>query len=63
MFSGPIPETIGELLPRLMFLDIFSNSFRGRIPHSIGMLQKLKVLNLRNNYLSRKLPPQWQDLK
>jgi Leucine-rich repeat (LRR) protein len=27
------------------------------------MLQKLRVLNLRDNYLSRKLPPQLEDLK
>lgn len=27
------------------------------------MLQKLRVLNLRDNYLSGKLPPQLEDLK
>jgi hypothetical protein len=51
MFSGPLPKTIGELLPTLTFLDLSSNSITGRIPHSIGMLQKLRVLNLGNNYL------------
>ncbi|XP_059436273.1 LRR receptor-like serine/threonine-protein kinase GSO2 [Corylus avellana] len=63
MFSGPIPENVGELLPWISFLDLSSNSITGRIPHSIGMPQKLKVLILRNNYLSGKLPPQWEDLK
>jgi hypothetical protein len=41
MFSGPIPENIVELLPKLSFLDLSSNLITGRIPHSIGMLKEL----------------------
>jgi Leucine-rich repeat (LRR) protein len=63
MFSGPIPENISELLPKLSWLDLSSNSIIGRIPHSIGMLKELTVLVLRNNSLSRKLPPHWKDLR
>jgi Leucine-rich repeat (LRR) protein len=63
MFSGPIPENISELLPKLSWLDLSSNSITGRIPHSIGMLKELIGLVLRNNSLSRKLPPHWNDLQ
>jgi len=63
MFSGAIPENISELLPKLSWLDLSSNSITGRIPHSIGMLKELTSLVLRNNSLSRKLPPHWKDLR
>ncbi|XP_062162226.1 receptor-like protein EIX2 [Alnus glutinosa] len=63
MFSGAIPENISELLPKLSWLDLSSNSITGRIPHSIGMLKELTGLVLRNNSLSRKLPPHWKDLR
>jgi len=63
MFSGPIPENISELLPMLYWLDLSSNSIIGRIPHSIGMLKELRVLVLRNNSLSEKIPPHWKDLR
>jgi Leucine-rich repeat (LRR) protein len=63
MFSGAIPENISELLPKLSWLDLSSNSITGRIPHSIGMLKELTGLVLRNNFLSRKLPPHWKDLR
>ncbi|XP_062162229.1 receptor-like protein EIX2 [Alnus glutinosa] len=62
MFSGPIPENIGELLPNLKSLDLSSNSIIGKIPHSIGMLKELDFLWLQNNSLSGKLPPYWKDL-
>jgi Leucine-rich repeat (LRR) protein len=63
MFSGAIPENISELLPKLSWLDLSSNSITGRIPHSIGMLKGLIGLVLRNNSLSMKLPPHWKDLR
>ncbi|XP_059436304.1 receptor-like protein EIX2 [Corylus avellana] len=63
MFSGPIPENIGELLPKLFWLDLSSNSITGRIPHSIRMLKELSFLILRNNSLSGKLPHLWKDLQ
>ncbi|XP_059436267.1 receptor-like protein EIX2 [Corylus avellana] len=63
MFSGPIPENIGELLPKLSWLKLSSNSITGEIPLSIGMLKELTSLILRNNSLSGKLPPLWKDLQ
>ncbi|KAF5472535.1 hypothetical protein F2P56_009247 [Juglans regia] len=63
MFSGPIPENIGELLPMLSYLDLSSNFLNGKIPLSIGMLIELQALVLRNNNLSGPLPPHWEDLK
>lgn len=62
MFFGPIPENIGELLPKLSLLYLSSNSITGKIPHSIGMLKELKILSLKSNSLSGKLPPHWEDL-
>jgi Leucine-rich repeat (LRR) protein len=62
MFSGPILENIGELLPNLFLLDLSSNSITGKIPHSIGMLKELGILLLQNNSISGKLPPYWKDL-
>ncbi|KAG2684726.1 hypothetical protein I3760_10G088100 [Carya illinoinensis] len=46
MFSGPIPKNIGELLPRLFYLDLSSNFVDKKIPLSIGMLQILGALSL-----------------
>ncbi|XP_059436264.1 receptor-like protein EIX2 [Corylus avellana] len=63
MFSGPIPENIVALLPKLSWLDLSSNTITGRIPHSIGMLKELTCLILRNNSLSGKLPSHWKDLQ
>ncbi|XP_062162227.1 receptor-like protein EIX2 [Alnus glutinosa] len=63
MFSGPIPENIVELLPKLSWLDLSSNTITGRIPYSIGKLKELTCLILRNNSLSGKLPPHWKDLQ
>jgi len=63
MFSGAIPKNISELLPKLSWLDLSSNSITGRIPHSIGMLKELTGLILRNNSLSKELPPHWKDLR
>ncbi|XP_059439400.1 receptor-like protein EIX2 isoform X1 [Corylus avellana] len=63
MFSGPIPENIGKLLPNVTSLELSSNLITGRIPQSIGMLKELITLSLRNNSLSGKLPPHWKDLQ
>ncbi|XP_059436270.1 receptor-like protein EIX1 [Corylus avellana] len=55
-FFGPFPKNISELLPKLSWLDLSSNSITGRIPHAIGMLKELNGLILGNNSLSGKLP-------
>ncbi|XP_059436268.1 receptor-like protein EIX1 [Corylus avellana] len=62
MFSGPIPKNISELLPKLSWLDLSSNSITGRIPYAIGMLKELNGLILGNNSLSGKLPHSMRHL-
>ncbi|KAK7827188.1 receptor-like protein EIX2 [Quercus suber] len=61
MFSGTMPENVGEILPLLYFLDLSSNFINGTIPPSIGMLKNLEILALRNNCLARELP-HWEEL-
>ena len=63
MFSGVVPENIGELLPNLLHLVLSSNFITGRIPPSIGILKSLEILALRNNSLSGELPPHWDDMQ
>ncbi|XP_059436271.1 receptor-like protein EIX2 [Corylus avellana] len=52
--SDAIPPGFWNSCSNIHHLSLSNNSLHG---------QKLKVLILRNNYLSRKLPPQWEDLK
>ena len=63
MFSGVVPENIGELLPNLLHLVLSSNFITGRIPPPIGILKSLEILALRNNSLSGELPPHWDDMQ
>ena len=63
MFSGTMPENVGEILPSLSYLDLSSNFINGTIPPSIGMLKNLQILVLRNNCLSGELPPRWEELQ
>ncbi|XP_023927591.1 receptor-like protein EIX2 [Quercus suber] len=63
MFSGTMPENIGEILPMLSYLDLSSNFINGTIPPSIGMLKNLQFLVLRNNCLAGELPPHWEELQ
>lgn len=62
LFSGPIPEKIGELMPILTDLDISWNNLNGRIPLSIGNLQGLFQLILSNNNLSGEIPHFWKQM-
>ncbi|KAM3694178.1 hypothetical protein ACJW31_07G040500 [Castanea mollissima] len=62
MFSGTMPENIGEILPLVSYLDLSSNFINGTIPPSIGMLKNLQILDLRNNCLAGELPPHWEEL-
>ncbi|KAK4564530.1 hypothetical protein RGQ29_006555 [Quercus rubra] len=63
MFSGTMPENVGEILPLVDYLDLSSNFINGTIPPSIGMLKNLNFLFLRNNCLSGELPPHWEELQ
>ncbi|KAK6240292.1 hypothetical protein SCA6_005681 [Theobroma cacao] len=58
-FSGPIPENIGVLMPRLQKLYVSRNNLSGRIPSSMCDLEALQILSLRNNKFSGELPNCW----
>ncbi|KAF8392120.1 hypothetical protein HHK36_022462 [Tetracentron sinense] len=60
---GPIPENIGEIMPRLTELDLSGNFLNGSIPSSIGILKDLEALILSDNCLAGELPGFWKDLK
>ena len=54
--SGPIPEFIGESCPNLTELRLPKNKLNGNLPRSLGMLNKLEILNVEKNNLSGPLP-------
>ncbi|WCJ21844.1 BAK1-interacting receptor-like kinase 1 [Euphorbia peplus] len=54
---GPIPFSIGKMLPYITTLDLSSNNFSGEIPSTIANCSALNYLKLDNNYLSGKIPP------
>ncbi|GMI69652.1 hypothetical protein like AT2G34930 [Hibiscus trionum] len=58
-FSGPIPENIGALMPRLQKLYASRNHLSGRIPSSMCDIEGLNIVSLRNNMLSGQLPNCW----
>ena len=56
LFSGPIPQNIGEAMPIQTDLDISWNSLNGSTPLSMGNLQALMTLVISNNHLSGEIP-------
>ncbi|KAI3496589.1 hypothetical protein L1887_38954 [Cichorium endivia] len=54
-FSGPIPDTIGNL-QQLVILSLNANRFTGSIPPSIGNLKHLYWLDLTENQLTGSIP-------
>ena len=54
--TGKIPENIGEKYPNLRELLLPNNKLHGNLPQSIGMLKKLKILNVAKNKLSGLIP-------
>ena len=57
--SGPIPENIAQLMPRLQKLYLSSSYLNGKLPLSLCDLESRQVLSLRNNQLSGELPSCW----
>ncbi|KAL5793382.1 hypothetical protein ACOSP7_001976 [Xanthoceras sorbifolium] len=62
LFSGPIPEDIGEQMPLLTDVDLSFNSLNGTIPLSMGKLNSLLTLVLSNNHLTGKIPDFWNNI-
>ncbi|KAF8400899.1 hypothetical protein HHK36_014202 [Tetracentron sinense] len=63
LFSGPIPVNIGEIMPRLIVLDLSRNILNGSIPYSIGKMKDLINLFLSDNQFSGELPGFWKGLQ
>ena len=55
-FTGTIPEDIGLSWPNLTELLLQNTKLSGHLPRSIGMLKKLKALNVAKNRLSGLIP-------
>ncbi|QHO10251.1 LRR receptor-like serine/threonine-protein kinase [Arachis hypogaea] len=60
--SGIIPSWIGDNIPKLLVLNLYSNKFHGSIPLSICNLHELRVLDLSLNILSGNIPTCISDL-
>ncbi|KAL5773744.1 hypothetical protein ACOSQ2_013668 [Xanthoceras sorbifolium] len=58
-FSGPLPENMGVLMPRLQRLYLSWNHLNGRIPSSMCDMVELQILSLRSNKFSGELPDCW----
>ncbi|KAL5577443.1 hypothetical protein UlMin_019142 [Ulmus minor] len=59
LFSGSLPETIAQIMPRLEKLYLSWNNLSGQIPSSFCNMQGLQILSLRNNKFSGELPNCW----
>nr|XP_048328455.1 receptor-like protein 54 [Ziziphus jujuba var. spinosa] len=57
-FTGKLPYEFFKNLNAMRVKDVGNSSylFEGSIPHSIGILQRLHVLNLSNNIFNGKIP-------
>ncbi|KDP43139.1 hypothetical protein JCGZ_26672 [Jatropha curcas] len=62
-FSGPIPENIAVLMPRLQNLHLSDNHLNGTIPSSICKLEELRVFAVRNNGFRGELIDCWSNLQ
>ncbi|KAF8378108.1 hypothetical protein HHK36_029444 [Tetracentron sinense] len=63
LFSGPIPVNIGQIMPRLIDLELVGNTLNGKIPYSIGEIKGLTVLCLSNNNLTGRIPSSMGSLR
>ncbi|XVF34508.1 hypothetical protein REPUB_Repub18cG0064600 [Reevesia pubescens] len=63
LFSGSIPENIGELMPQLQTFFLSRNQISGRLPSSICKMKGLKFLSIGHNRFSGELPNCWNNLQ
>ncbi|XP_052300216.1 receptor-like protein 1 isoform X4 [Citrus sinensis] len=54
-FSGKLPQNMGIVLPKLVYMNISKNSFEGNIPSSIGKMQGLRLLDVSSNNFAGEL--------
>eukprot|EP00271_Cylindrocystis_brebissonii_P018873 TRINITY_DN54_c0_g1_i1.p1 TRINITY_DN54_c0_g1~~TRINITY_DN54_c0_g1_i1.p1 ORF type:complete len:1407 (+),score=237.75 TRINITY_DN54_c0_g1_i1:39-4259(+) len=60
-FSGPIPDSIGDL-PSIVEITLSNNQLSGWLPSSLGDLMQLETLDLRGNQLSGAIPSSFGQL-
>jgi Leucine-rich repeat (LRR) protein len=56
MLGKTLPLNIGDLLPSLTNISLYSNSFKGAIPASLGNALGLQSIDLSSNFLNGKIP-------
>ncbi|XP_044469679.1 receptor-like protein 15 [Mangifera indica] len=54
--TSQLPENIGTILPRLLYVDMSKNLLEGSIPSSMGGMRRLHLLDLSSNNFSGELP-------
>ncbi|KAK9232351.1 hypothetical protein WN943_022597 [Citrus x changshan-huyou] len=54
-FSGKLPQNMGIVLPKLVYMNISKISFEGNIPSSIGKMQGLRFLDVSSNNFAGEL--------
>ncbi|XP_042977939.1 receptor-like protein EIX1 isoform X4 [Carya illinoinensis] len=55
-FTGPLPESIGDSLPRLTILSLRSNGFYGSLPLNLCHLSNIQLLDLSLNKIGGTIP-------
>ncbi|KAG2267483.1 hypothetical protein Bca52824_062038 [Brassica carinata] len=54
--NGLLPESIGWILPHLLYMNISKNGFEGTLPSSLGNMRSIEYLDLSHNRFHGKLP-------
>ncbi|CAF2084072.1 unnamed protein product [Brassica napus] len=54
--SQPFPENIGWILPNVLHMNLSKNSLQGKLPYSLGNMEKIYYLDLSHNGFYGKLP-------
>jgi Leucine-rich repeat (LRR) protein len=60
--TGTLPITLGNAMPLLENIYLYSNAFRGQIPCSLGHASSLQSFELHDNRFSGTICPSWSAL-